>query len=766
MAIKGNASKRYPNTEGVNEALARLAENHISNTANPHQTTASRIGAAEKVHSHGIVNYSEENKTGDIKLTDVITGGINASLTIKDNEILYDSLFDGSEVADVSISASGDIEMEVSVYSDTCVIYLNGKAEEVKNGSKFTYAGNVSSLSVELADGEVVFEKFAYIPSRPGFMSPEMLAMLLSAVSKESLDKILASYYDAKDISDRYYDKTKVEELINNITVFVDSEYNKNSDNAQSGKAVAQAISQEVAKIIGTSGEALDTLSELANALGNDPNFATTVMEEIGKKAGKDEVYNKRQIDSLLSDKVNAGSVLTPSETEVMFLRYNGQVNQEVDAKIAQNQKVVNAIRDEALEAATNASKAVVDAKSKIAEAEQFLNQANERLDNVYEKEVVEEKLEEKADNDKVYKKDETFSKTEITTAIADAVAKLVDSSPQTLDTLNEVAKALGNDPNFATTIMALIGEKANAKDVYTATQTDSAIAEAVKGKANIGDSYTKEENDSKTADAIKDKADKDDVSNSFKGQANGELIQIDDVSPIVHNIKVKSSPGVKVIGTGKNLIGFPYAKPIAGSQGVSSEMLQDGGLKVVGTNEGTAIFTHFLETTDMSYEGHLSIKKGTYFLSGTKNGVEVRVSYYRNANSERMSVVAPATITFNDNNGRYSIFVAVRQGVTVDEVVYPMLELGTEATEYEKSPRHVVVSDADGNAIIPSVYPTTTLFTDVDGAVIEAEYNKDLNKVFGDIDEALDAILAIQEQYLPAEAVAVEEADEGGEDV
>ena len=33
--------------------------------------------------------------------------------------------------------------------------------------------------------------------------------------------------------------------------------------------------------------EALDTLAELARALGNDPNFATTVMTEIGKKLDK-----------------------------------------------------------------------------------------------------------------------------------------------------------------------------------------------------------------------------------------------------------------------------------------------------------------------------------------------------------------------------------------------------------------------------------------------------------------------------------------------
>jgi hypothetical protein len=46
--------------------------------------------------------------------------------------------------------------------------------------------------------------------------------------------------------------------------------------------------------------------------------------------------------------------------------------------------------------------------------------------------------------------------------------AELVDSAPDTLDTLNELATALGNDPNFATTIVEQLGLKANKTDIPT----------------------------------------------------------------------------------------------------------------------------------------------------------------------------------------------------------------------------------------------------------------------------------------------------------
>jgi hypothetical protein len=43
---------------------------------------------------------------------------------------------------------------------------------------------------------------------------------------------------------------------------------------------------------------------------------------------------------------------------------------------------------------------------------------------------------------------------------VGTAISNLVDSSPSTLDTLNELAAALGDDPNFATTVATSIGTK------------------------------------------------------------------------------------------------------------------------------------------------------------------------------------------------------------------------------------------------------------------------------------------------------------------
>jgi len=52
-------------------------------------------------------------------------------------------------------------------------------------------------------------------------------------------------------------------------------------------QSVAVYISNKLAELINSSPAALDTLKELANALGNDPNFATTVTNNIATKIEK-----------------------------------------------------------------------------------------------------------------------------------------------------------------------------------------------------------------------------------------------------------------------------------------------------------------------------------------------------------------------------------------------------------------------------------------------------------------------------------------------
>jgi len=72
---------------------------------------------------------------------------------------------------------------------------------------------------------------------------------------------------------------------------------------------------------------------------------------------------------------------------------------------------------------------------------------------------------------------------------VAIGIAALVDSAPATLDTLNELAAALGDDPNFATTITTALGNKLNTADftstanTWLATKTADNLSEGATNK-------------------------------------------------------------------------------------------------------------------------------------------------------------------------------------------------------------------------------------------------------------------------------------------
>jgi len=77
---------------------------------------------------------------------------------------------------------------------------------------------------------------------------------------------------------------------------------------------------------------------------------------------------------------------------------------------------------------------------------------------------------------------DSVYSSAKTEAEIAAAIAALVDSAPGVLDTLAEIAAALGDDPNFATTVTTALGNRLR----FDAPQTLSA-AEQTQGQTNLG---------------------------------------------------------------------------------------------------------------------------------------------------------------------------------------------------------------------------------------------------------------------------------------
>lgn len=74
-------------------------------------------------------------------------------------------------------------------------------------------------------------------------------------------------------------------------------------------------------------------------------------------------------------------------------------------------------------------------------------------------------------------------------------VSALIDGSPELMNTLNELAIALGNDPNFATTVTNLIAQKLDAAN-YTATDVlNKLLTVAGRGSGLVADMTANQKN-------------------------------------------------------------------------------------------------------------------------------------------------------------------------------------------------------------------------------------------------------------------------------
>ena len=106
---------------------------------------------------------------------------------------------------------------------------------------------------------------------------------------------------DSVDWSNVQNRPTKVSQFTN------DSGYQTSSqvESAITGKGyqTASQVNAIVEAVIGSAPEALNTLDELAKALGDDPNFATTITTELGKKVNSSDLnaITNAEIDTIIA---------------------------------------------------------------------------------------------------------------------------------------------------------------------------------------------------------------------------------------------------------------------------------------------------------------------------------------------------------------------------------------------------------------------------------------------------------------------------------
>lgn len=175
------------------------------------------------------------------------------------------------------------------------------------------------------------------------------------AMDNKKVDKVDGKGLSANDFTDLLYAKLDgIEEHANYITKV--SELLNDSD-FQNAEQVEEAIQ----KIIGSAPEVLDTLAEIAKALGDDPNFAATMtakLTELENKLTAEKNLREQGDDNLQQSFTNLSTTLTTtvndlrtfvSETRIELLTSlnatNALVNQN-SANIQRNLELIQGIQD------------------------------------------------------------------------------------------------------------------------------------------------------------------------------------------------------------------------------------------------------------------------------------------------------------------------------------------------------------------------------------------------------------------------------------
>lgn len=98
-----------------------------------------------------------------------------------------------------------------------------------------------------------------------------------------------------------------------------------------------------------------------------------------------------------------------------------------------------------------------------------------------------------------------------------------------------------------------------------------------------------------------------------------------------------------------------------------------------------------------------------------------------------------PRTVT-TDSNGRMFVLIKKAKINGIFNSNYIQLELGSKATAYEPYIEHITATaDAEGNVNgLTSASPNMTLVSNTEGVVIDLEYNRDINKAFAALQQAI----------------------------
>lgn len=283
--LQVNLDKEVGDRKSADTALETKIEGQISNLS---QQTSSEITRVEGKVTQEVKDREAADKTLSDRIDSLETGstaGLNEiKAKVDANTVAITTEKDRATARENAIQAN--LDTAIANHKDE----VNGLTKDISDEANTRLAGD-TALQVNI-DKEVADRKNAdTLLENKIAQEISDRTTAIQAIESKKVDKVDGKVLSSNDFTDILLMKlngiaehanyiTKVSELLND-----------------SGFQTEAEVEAAIQKIIGSAPGVLDTLEEIAKALGDDPNFATTMTQKLNELTTKIETETEKRVE-------------------------------------------------------------------------------------------------------------------------------------------------------------------------------------------------------------------------------------------------------------------------------------------------------------------------------------------------------------------------------------------------------------------------------------------------------------------------------------
>lgn len=322
--VDKEAAERRAADEKLTEAVHKVQLDHtrdITDLNNKILTEASERANADVALESKLNTEISDRKTADQELESKINA--EAAARTAQDEVLHQQI-----VKETSDRQNADNGLQQNITQE---------AQNRQNADTVLQNNIDNEKETRIAQDEILDHKIEDLKTQAGTDKTELLEKL----EQEKQERIAAD----KDLDNRKVDKREGYSLTkNDFTDILKAKLDGIEEHANYITKVSQLINDAgyqteadlqaaIEKIIGEAPEVLDTLKEIADALGNDPNFATTITKKLAAITEQlnQEITNRTEADAQVQANVDKEVTERKEADTALEAKLKEYVDNEVD---------------------------------------------------------------------------------------------------------------------------------------------------------------------------------------------------------------------------------------------------------------------------------------------------------------------------------------------------------------------------------------------------------------------------------------------------